>query len=226
MATVIKDDGEKIENAANWQATEDDWKPLVASFIIYWTPKCLYLLFMLAPGIMGFKPGLWQGHTRTVRDIPALSRWKVNITPGSGQVHNGGGFLTPKDLPVLGCIHPPLCLTCDQPLCPLPPTWCCHHHPHAGTGISQLEFETIYEAFLCLMNCCWHGWSSSMFFSKFPLGRLLSLAGHTWLGRALVVKTDSMPELLGPLLNIQSFRNSLLWSVNTFTIHFTVNYIT
>lgn len=79
-----------LQNDKQLKMTDHDW----------WVPpsstghtKCRYLLFMLAPGIMGFKPGLWQGHTRTVRDILALSCWKVNITPGSGQVHNGGGFL-------------------------------------------------------------------------------------------------------------------------------------
>ncbi len=77
--------------------------------------------------LIGFKSGLWLGHSRTVTELlwrpllryfscvlRVMSCWKVNFGPVWGPEHSGEGFR--PGYPVLGRIH--LSLDCNQSSCP------------------------------------------------------------------------------------------------------------
>ncbi len=88
---------------------------------------------------IGFKSGLWLGHSRTVTELlwshsfvilavclGSLSCWKVNLRASLRSWALWRGFV--QDIPVLGRIH--LSLDCNQSSCPCswktPPALCCH----------------------------------------------------------------------------------------------------
>ncbi len=92
---------------------------------------------------IGFKSGLWLGHSRTVTELlwshsfvilavclGSLSCWKVKPSAQS-EVLSTLEKVFVQDIPVLGRIH--LSLDCNQSSCPCswkntPTAWCCHHH--------------------------------------------------------------------------------------------------
>ncbi len=92
---------------------------------------------------IGFKSGLWLGHSRTVTEllwshsfvILAVCLGVIVLLEGKpsaqSEVLSTLEKVFVQDIPVLGRIH--LSLDCNQSSCPCswktPPTaWCCHHH--------------------------------------------------------------------------------------------------
>ncbi len=92
---------------------------------------------------IGFKSGLWLGHSRTVTELlwshsfvilavclGSLSCWKVNLRPSLRSWALWRRFSSRISL-YFGRIH--LSLDCNQSSCPCswkttPTAWCCHHH--------------------------------------------------------------------------------------------------
>ncbi len=91
---------------------------------------------------IGFKSGLWLGHSRTVTELlwshsfvilavclGSLSCWKVNLRPSLRSEHSGEGFR-----PGYPCTWPHSSFPRLQPvvlslqLKNTPTAWCCHHH--------------------------------------------------------------------------------------------------
>ncbi len=103
---------------------------------------------------IGFKSGLWLGHSRTVTELlwshsfvilavlclGSLSCWKVNLRPSLRSWALWRRFSSRISLYLAAFIFP---LDCNQSSCPCswkntPTAWCCHHHVHCWDCIGQV----------------------------------------------------------------------------------------
>ncbi len=102
---------------------------------------------------IGFKSGLWLGHSRTVTELlwshsfvilavclGSLSCWKVNLRPSLRSWALWRRFSSRISL-YLAASH--LSLDCNQSSCPCswkntPTAWCCHHHASLLDCIGQV----------------------------------------------------------------------------------------
>ncbi len=90
---------------------------------------------------IGFKSGLWLGHSRTVTELlwshsfvilavclGSLSCWKVNLRPSLRSWALCRRFSSRISLYLAAFIFPSIAIVLSLQLKNTPTAWCCHHH--------------------------------------------------------------------------------------------------